>query len=124
MSLSACSSGSERVNSLGLALVARPGVPTGLCAALPTRESAGDANQIFIGVVPFSLRFRGHFGAPKFEGARKSGVRILELGVWRRALMAMATATAPDRTVKWETQAELYQESWAVTDMRPHSHAD
>jgi hypothetical protein len=54
-------------------------------------------------IVPFSLRVRGHFGAPVFEGAAKSGARILEIGVWRRALMATEDEVGTDR----ETQAEV-----------------
>jgi hypothetical protein len=59
--------------------------------------------MVFFGVVSFSLRSGGHDGAPKLEGARKSGTRILEIGVWRRALMATEIAVGSDR----ESQAEV-----------------
>ena len=54
----------EGLGSGGAREVGRPGVPTGLRDALARGESARLTNQIFFVVVPFSLWFRGHDGAP------------------------------------------------------------
>src|ERR1700722_1946734 len=91
---------------------------TGLRTALATRESAGDANQILCCVVSFSLRFGGHNGAPKFEGARKSGARILEIGVWRRALMATEIAVGSDQEDQAEVNAVLAETGMTMDQVR------
>jgi hypothetical protein len=82
-------------------------VPICLRAALAASEPARDANQIFFGVVRFLCGSEAIAAAPKFEGARKSGARILEIGVWPRALMATADRAVPDSESQVEVDAVL-----------------
>jgi hypothetical protein len=55
---------------------------------------------------------------PEFEGARKSGARILEIGVWRRALMATEDTVGSDRESQADVEAVLAETGRTMDQVR------
>jgi hypothetical protein len=70
----------------------------------------------------FSSISRPFSRVPRLEGPRESGARIVEIGVWRRALMATEDAVGSNRENQAEVDAVLAETGGTMDQVRRWRH--